>query len=78
MLRSDGKWGEEICAMSANLYRRNAAKSLRRAIKASDPRTRSFLRRMAVASSDLAEQTEKNNRNDMVYELLPLPKRLEG
>jgi hypothetical protein len=33
-----------------------------------DPASRSSLRRMALAWADLAEQAERNTRNDVVYE----------
>jgi hypothetical protein len=50
--------------MSAYLYRRLAADCLRRASSAADQDARSTLRRMAIASADLADQAERNNRND--------------
>jgi hypothetical protein len=34
----------------------------------SDPKARVYLRRMAAAWTDLADQAEKNLRNDVVYE----------
>jgi hypothetical protein len=54
--------------MSADVYRRHAAYCLRRAIKTADSERRSFLRRLAIGWSDLADQAEKNSRNDMAYE----------
>jgi hypothetical protein len=64
--------------MSANEYRRHAADCLRCAIKAADSETRSFLRRMAIAWSDLADQAEKNSQNDIVYEWPPWQQRQEA
>jgi hypothetical protein len=46
-------------------------------MKAADSETRSSMRRMAIAWSDLAEQAERNQRNDMVYEP-PERERREG
>jgi hypothetical protein len=54
--------------MPPKLYRAYAAECLTRAAKMTDRETRSALRRMAIAWSDLAEQAERNQRNDMVYE----------
>jgi hypothetical protein len=50
--------------MSAYLYRRLAAECLRRASSAIDQDARSALGRMAIASADLAEQAERNRKND--------------
>ena len=52
--------------MSSNAYRNLAAECLKRAFKAADPEARAFLRRMAIAWSDLADQAEKNSQDDMV------------
>jgi hypothetical protein len=55
--------------MSANVYRRHAADCLR-AITAADSETRSFLRRMAIAWSDMADQAaEKDCQNDRMDQL---------
>jgi hypothetical protein len=54
--------------MPPRLYRSYAAECLRLAMMATDPATRSAMRRMAIAWIDLAEQAERNQRNDMVYE----------
>jgi hypothetical protein len=54
--------------MPPKLYRFYAAECLRLAMMAADPATRSAMRRMAIAWIDLAEQAERNQRNDMVYE----------
>jgi hypothetical protein len=52
--------------MSPNEYRHHAAECLKCAFKAVDPGARAFLRRMAIAWSDLADQAEKNGQSDMV------------
>ena len=52
--------------MSPNEYRRHAAECLKCAFKAADPEARAFLRRMAIAWSDLADHAEKNSQNDIV------------
>jgi hypothetical protein len=55
--------------MSAQAYRRNAADCLRLLSKGvSDPEARETLMRMTVAWSNLADQAERNQRNDVVYE----------
>jgi hypothetical protein len=54
--------------MPPKVYRSYAAECLRRALKAANSETRSSMRRMAIAWSDLAGQAERNQRNDMVYE----------
>jgi hypothetical protein len=46
-------------------------------MKTTDPETRLSMRRMAIAWSDLAEQAERNQRNDMVFET-PERERREG
>jgi hypothetical protein len=63
--------------MSANEYRRHAAECLKCAFKAIDPETRSFLWRMAIAWSDLADQAERNSHNITVYGLPPWQERWE-
>jgi hypothetical protein len=57
------------------VYRSYAAECLRSAVKAADAGTRSSMRRMAIAWTDLAEQAERNQRNDVVYET-PKPQTL--
>jgi hypothetical protein len=54
--------------MPPKVYRSYAAECLRCAMMASDPESRSSLRRMALAWADLADQAERNSRNDVVYE----------
>jgi hypothetical protein len=54
--------------MSAQAYRRHAADCLILSNTVSDPKARVYLRRMAAAWTDLADQAEKNLRNDVVYE----------
>jgi hypothetical protein len=54
--------------MSAYLYRRLAADCLQRASCVADQGARSALRRMAIASADLADQAEHNSRNDVPEE----------
>jgi hypothetical protein len=54
--------------MPPKVYRSYAAECLRWAVKATSPGTRSSMRRMAIAWTDLAEQAERNQRNDVVYE----------
>jgi hypothetical protein len=55
-------------AMPSKIYRVHAAECLAWAMKAVDADTRSTMRRMAIAWTDLAEQAERNQQNDMVYE----------
>jgi hypothetical protein len=62
--------------MPPKVYR-SAADCLRCAMKTTDPETRLSMRRMAIAWSDLAEQAERNQRNDMVFET-PERERREG
>jgi hypothetical protein len=54
--------------MSTQAYRRHAADCLKLSMTVSNPTARALLRRMAVAWTDLAEQAEKNQQNDTVYE----------
>jgi len=54
--------------MPPKMYRSYAAECFRWALKTADPETRASMRRMALAWSDLAEQAERNQRNDTVYE----------
>jgi hypothetical protein len=63
--------------MPPKVYRSYAAECFTWAMKTTDPETRSSMRRMAIAWSDLAEQAERNQRNDMVYEA-PERERREG
>jgi hypothetical protein len=44
-------------------------------MKSADPDTRAIMRRMAIAWSDLAEQAERNQRNDMAFETPELGRR---
>jgi hypothetical protein len=46
--------------MSAEVYRRHAADCLKVSGGVSDPEARAWLRRMAIAWTDLAAQAEKN------------------
>ena len=50
------------------VYRSHAAECLRLAMKAADAESRASMRRIAIAWIDLAEQAERNQRNDTVYE----------
>jgi hypothetical protein len=50
--------------MPPKVYRSYAAECLRVALKTIDSETRSSMRRMAIAWSDLADQAERNQRND--------------
>jgi len=59
---------EEFAQMSAEAYRRNAADCLRISLAVADPEARAFLKQMAIAWTNLADQAEKNLRNGMVYE----------
>jgi hypothetical protein len=68
------RWGGECWAMPPKVYRSYAAECLRWAVKATDAGTRSSMRLMAIAWTDLAEQAERNQRNDVVYET-PEPER---
>jgi hypothetical protein len=61
--------------MPPKVYRSYAAECLRCAMMATDPETRSSLRRMALAWADLADQAERNSRNDVVYEPLQRERR---
>jgi hypothetical protein len=70
-------FGRECWAMPPKMYRSHAAECFRRAVKAADAGTKSSMRRMAIAWTDLAEQAERNQRNDVVYET-PKPKRYQG
>lgn len=54
-------------------YRRNAANCLEVAEHAIDPSVRSFLLTMARAWHNLADQADRNSRNDIVYETPPPP-----
>jgi hypothetical protein len=55
-------------SMSARYYRRHAADCLKLSTILGDPHAQAFLRRMALAWTDLAEQAERNQQNDVVYE----------
>jgi hypothetical protein len=63
--------------MPPKLYRSYAAECLRCAMQMTDAERRSSLRRMALAWADLADQAERNSRNDVVYEP-PARERREG
>jgi hypothetical protein len=63
--------------MPPKLYRSYAAECLRLAMMATHHEARSAMSRMAIAWIDLAEQAERNQRNDMVYEA-PGRERREG
>ena len=49
-------------------YRRNAASCLQLVEKTSDPAEKRFLLDMAQAWNNLADQSERNSRADLVYE----------
>jgi hypothetical protein len=50
-----------------NLYRSYAAECLKHATRVADLEMRSSFRKMAIAWIDLADQAEKNRRNDIVH-----------
>jgi hypothetical protein len=54
--------------MPPKVYRSYAAECFRYAMMMTDLESRSSLRRMALAWVDLADQAERNSRNDVVYE----------
>jgi hypothetical protein len=54
-------------------YRRNAASCLQLVDKTDDPAERAYLLDMARAWHNLAEQVERNNAMDLVYETPPRP-----
>ena len=64
-----------VPAMPPKVYRSYAAECLRFAMKTVDPETRSAMRRMAIAWSDLAEQAERNQRNEIAVETPELDRR---
>jgi hypothetical protein len=72
-----GSWGGIFPMMPPKVYRSYAAECLRCAMRVTDPASRSSLRRMALAWADLADQAERNARNDVVYES-PARERREG
>jgi hypothetical protein len=49
-------------------YRAYASECLARAERASDPRSREFLRNMAASWLRLAELADRNSQSDLVYE----------
>jgi hypothetical protein len=59
--------------MSAEKYRRNAAECFGLATFVRAERPRWMLLQMAIAWSELAEQAERNRKNDIVYETPPPP-----
>jgi hypothetical protein len=63
-----GSGVRNLRVMPPKVYRSYAAECLRCAMMVTDPARRSSLRRMALAWADLAEQAERNIRNDVVYE----------
>jgi hypothetical protein len=56
--------------MPPKVYRSYAAACLRCAMMATGAQSRSSLRRIALAWAELAEQAERNIRNDVMYEPL--------
>ena len=56
--------------MPPKVYRNYAVECLRCAAMVTDLESRSSLWRMALAWADLADQAERNSRNDVVYEPL--------
>ena len=52
-------------------YRRNAASCLQLVDKTNDPAERAYLLEMARAWHNRAEQVERNNASDLVYETPP-------
>jgi hypothetical protein len=72
-----GRGVNQDTPMPPKVYRSYAAECLRCAMKTADADTRSAMRRMAIAWSDLAEQAERNQRNDTVFET-PERDRREG
>jgi len=54
--------------MSAHAYRRHAADCLKVSFAVANPEARAFLKQMAIAWTNLADQAEKNLRNDVMYE----------
>ena len=52
-------------------YRRNAVSCLQLVDKTDDPAERAYLLEMARAWHNLAEQVERNNASDLVYETPP-------
>lgn len=52
-------------------YRRNAASCLQLVDKTGDPGEKAFLLDMAQAWNNLADQVDRNNRTDLVYETPP-------
>jgi hypothetical protein len=55
-------------------YRRNAVSCLQLVDKTDDPAERAYLLEMARAWHNLAEQVERNNATDIVYETPPAPR----
>ena len=49
---------KEFASMSAETYRHNAAECLQMSLAVADPAVRGFLKRMAIAWTNLAEQAE--------------------
>jgi hypothetical protein len=54
--------------MSAHVYRRNATDCFKLSALIRDQEARDRLKRMGIAWMDLADQAERNLRNDVVYE----------
>ncbi len=52
-------------------YRRNAVSCLQLVEKTDDPAEKAYLLEMARAWHNLAEQVERNNASDLVYETPP-------
>jgi hypothetical protein len=52
-------------------YRRNAVSCLQLVDKTNDPAEKAYLLEMARAWHNLAEQVERNNASDLVYETPP-------
>src|SRR5215472_12489420 len=60
--------GTKMRATKAEQYRRHAAECLALSRTLTDFLNRTTLLNMAIAWTDLAEQAERNQRNDVVYE----------
>ena len=57
---------KEFASMSAETYRHNAAECLQMSLAVADPAVRGFLKRMAIAWTNLAEQAENGPSHSIV------------
>jgi hypothetical protein len=57
---------KEFASMSAETYRHNAAECLQMSLAVADPVVRGFLKRMAIAWTNLAEQAENGPPHSIV------------